>query len=718
VNEHAADEKWAGFPAAYARTRRFTNGAPRQISVSADGSAVYFLRSGGVDDAADQLWVFDVATGVESLVADPARLPGLGGEAALSDAERAIRERKRLVSGGIGGFAADTTGRLAVFAHQGQLFRADRVAGAIAVVETTGPPFDPRVDPTGRSIAYVTAGALHVTDVDGGGDRMLSPAEDGGTWGMADFIAAEELHRFRGFWWSPDGKALLATRVDESGVSPSYLHDPAEPGRAPTVVAYPRPGEANAEVGLWVLRLDGTSVEARWDRDEFPYLVTVNCAETGALILVADRRQQRALLLRVDLSDGGTATVGELSDTRWVEMIPGSPLQLPDGRVALVRDVTGGERDARSLFVGDQQLSTDDIYVRELVGLLDAADGAAPELVFLGSDDPAEQHVYAVSTAGAGGVRRLSAGRGVHAAAAGGDVLVIASALADGPATTWTVRRGDAPIGELRSLAGTLAYAPSPDFLRVTDRRLPAAVVYPSTHVPGRKLPVLVNIYGGPGNQMVRAHPGAWQDRQWWAESGFAVVTIDNRGTPGVSPEFEKAIFRQIAELVVPDQVDALLAVAERHPDLDLSRVAVRGWSFGGWMAGLLVLSRPDVYRCGIAGAPVTDWALYDTAYTERYLGLPDDPGSVYRRQSLITLAEESVETRPANPLLLVHGMADDNVVAANTLRLSAALLRSGRPHSVLPLPGATHMVNGELAGQLTRFELDFVRRHIGAQGG
>jgi dipeptidyl-peptidase-4 len=180
-----------------------------------------------------------------------------------------------------------------------------------------------------------------------------------------------------------------------------------------------------------------------------------------------------------------------------------------------------------------------------------------------------------------------------------------------------------------------------------------------------------------------------------------------------VTPSFEKVIHRRLADIILADQTDALAALADKQADLDLNRVAIRGWSFGGWLAALAVLRRPDVYRCAIAGAPVADWCLYDTAYTERYLGLPADSPEIYAHNSLLESAAEPL-THPdeARPMLLVHGLADDNVLSAHTLRLSAALLRSGRPHSVIPLTGATHMANG-VAEHLLRLELDFLRRHL-----
>jgi dipeptidyl-peptidase-4 len=181
-----------------------------------------------------------------------------------------------------------------------------------------------------------------------------------------------------------------------------------------------------------------------------------------------------------------------------------------------------------------------------------------------------------------------------------------------------------------------------------------------------------------------------------------------------VAPSFDKAIHRRFADVILADQVDALTALADKHTDLDLHRVAIRGWSFGGWLSALAVLRRPDVYHCAVAGAPVTDWALYDTAYAERYLGLPADGSEVYPHNSLLEMAAEA-PLRPADarPLLLVHGMVDDNVVAAHSLRLSAALLMAGRPHAMIPLTGATHMAAGGLSERLLRIELDFLRKSL-----
>jgi dipeptidyl-peptidase-4 len=248
----------------------------------------------------------------------------------------------------------------------------------------------------------------------------------------------------------------------------------------------------------------------------------------------------------------------------------------------------------------------------------------------------------------------------------------------------------------------------NPVFSRVTAHRLPAAVLYPRDHRPGQRLPVLLDPYGGPGGQMVVRQATGWIRRQWWADQGFAVVVIDGRGTSNVSPEFTYAVFRGWSSVVLDDQVHGLHALADLHPDLDLARVAVRGWSFGGYLAALAVLRRPDVFHAAVAGAPPTDFQLYDTAYTERYLGLPQDNPEVYEADALLADAP-----RLTRPLLLVHGLADDNVHPLHSFHLSEALHDAGRPHAVLPLPGVTHMTPDGIAERTMVAELDFIRRAL-----
>jgi len=330
-------------------------------------------------------------------------------------------------------------------------------------------------------------------------------------------------------------------------------------------------------------------------------------------------------------------------------------------------------------------------------------------VLFQASAEPTEIGLWCH---GPRGLMRIGRGGGVEAgaAAAGGSTVVVRRAL-DADGVTVEVYRDGGPVAGIASLAERPALpAPRPVPLQAGPDRIRTAVLFPSWHQPGGgKLPVLLDPYGGPHSQRVLNASGVYLTSQWFAEQGFAVVIADGRGTPARGPGWERAIAGDLAGPVLDDQVAALSAAADRLADLDTDRVAIRGWSFGGFLAALAVLRRSDVFHAAIAGAPVTDWRLYDTHYTERYLGQPDRDKDSYDRSSLISLAERAVVT--PRPLMLIHGLADDNVVVAHTLRLSAALLEAGYPHTVLPLSGITHMASQEtVAENLLQLQLTFLR--------
>ena len=247
-----------------------------------------------------------------------------------------------------------------------------------------------------------------------------------------------------------------------------------------------------------------------------------------------------------------------------------------------------------------------------------------------------------------------------------------------------------------------------PEVTLLDDGWCSVAVLLPRDH-DGSPLPVIVDSYGGPHARRVARSSAAFTSSQWFADQGFAVVVIDGRGTPGRGSAHERAVAGSLSDGVLDDQVRGLGLAAEAVPALDLERVAIRGWSFGGYLAAMAVMRRPDVFHCGVAGAPVTDWRWYDTHYTERYLGSPAEAPERYDADSLVV-----GPARLKRPLLLIHGLADDNVVAAHTLRLSSALLAAGCPHEVLPLVGVSHMTPQEVVAEnLLLHQLDFIRRSL-----
>jgi dipeptidyl-peptidase-4 len=317
-------------------------------------------------------------------------------------------------------------------------------------------------------------------------------------------------------------------------------------------------------------------------------------------------------------------------------------------------------------------------------------------------DDATVQHVWRWDAVN--GAVPLTEGEAVHTAAASDGAVVVRRATLDAPGARVEVLDGP----EVTSYAATPLVRPDVRLLVTPERRLATAVLLPADH-DGSPLPVLLDPYGGPHALRCLRSSDVFATSQWFADQGFAVVVADGRGTPGRGSAFERAVHRDLATPALEDQIEALHHAATEVEGLDLDRVAIRGWSFGGYLAALAVLRRPDVFHAAIAGAPVTEWRLYDTHYTERYLGHPDEDPEVYDTNSLLPLA-------PAleRPLLLVHGLADDNVVAAHTLQLSSALLAAGRPHEVLPLVGVTHMTPQEVVAEhLLLHQLDFLRRSL-----
>jgi dipeptidyl-peptidase-4 len=723
------------FPRQQARTRGFRLGLPRAFQVSPGGDRVTFLRSLAGDDPVTCLWETDIATGAERIVADPRALGA--DEENLPPEERARRERVRETAAGVVAYATDRAATLAVFALSGQVYAAPLGDSAAAPrrIPTLTPALDPRPNPDGTAVAYVHDGALRVVELGGGQDEVVA-REEGVTFGLAEFVAAEEMGRSRGYWWSPDGRQLLVARVDESAVARWHIADPANPAKAPAEVGYPAAGTANADVSLLVATLsEATEADtvhiaetplavvppvaatlaevAGWDRAAFPYLVN---ASWGAdpLIVVQTRDQQTMRL--IDASSG--KVLREDTDPHWTDVIDGVPAQLDSGEIVW----TGVVDDTRGLVIAPagelataQPVTQPGLQVRAVLSI----DG--DQVLFAGSTGSTELQVWRYCP---DGLYAVATKTGVHTAAMAGGTTVIASrTLASSQVTVRLTRPGGHAntgtfVGTIASLAEEPNLpAPAPRFLHAGRDGIRTAVLFPSWHEPGTALPVLMDPYGGPGAQRVVKAAGAYLTSQWFAEQGFAVVVADGRGTPGRSPSWERTIAGDFATGILEDQVTALGAAAEKFSELDTSRVGIRGWSFGGYLSALAVLRRPDVFHAGVAGAPPTDWRLYDTHYTERYLGDPAQNPAAYQLSSLLDDPARAVQS-VIRPLLIIHGLADDNVFVAHSLRLSSALLAAGYPHSVLPLSGITHMTSQEaVAENMLLFQVAFLKQALGPTG-
>jgi dipeptidyl-peptidase-4 len=721
------------FPRQQARTRRFTLGAPRAFRVSPDGQRITFLRSKAGDDPVTCLWEASADTGEERLVADPRALGA--DEENLPPEERARRERVRETAAGIVSYATDDAAAIAVFALSGQVYAVPlgSSAGPARLVPAEVPALDPRPDPTGTKVAYVHDGALRVIELGTGEDTVVAQ-QDGVTFGLAEFVAAEEMGRSRGYWWSPDGTRLLVARVDESPVTRWHIADPANPDKAPVEVAYPAAGTANAEVSLLIATLAGASHDdtgpiartplavippagpkldpvAGWDRAAFPYFV--NAAWGDDLLLAVQTRDQKTMRV-IDAATG--AVIRQDTDPNWTDVIDGVPAQLANGDVVW----TGISDDTRGLIVASPAalataapVTPPGLQVRGVLG----TDG--DDVLFAASTDPTETGIWRY---GPGGLAPVATEPGVHSAvAAAGTTVLVSQTLASSQAAIRITRAGP---GAGTAGAGIASCAerpnlphPEPQFLEAGPGGIRTAVLFPSWYAPGTSLPVLMCPYGGPGHQEVVKAARSYLTAQWFAEQGFAVVVADGRGTPGRTPSWDRAIAGDFASGILDDQVTALGAAAAKFADLDTGKVAIRGWSFGGYLSALAVLRRPDVFHAGVAGAPPTDWRLYDTHYTERYLGDPQAQPDVYARSAIVDDPERAVATQ-VRPLLIIHGLADDNVFVAHSLRLSSALLAAGYPHSVLPLSGITHMTSQEaVAENMLLLQVAFLKQALGLSG-
>ncbi|WP_205650445.1 S9 family peptidase [Actinoplanes solisilvae] len=644
------------------RTQGFTLGRPHRFTVSPDGTRLVFLRSRGGEDRVRRLWELDLVTGEERLLADP----GARGRG-MSAAERARRERQRDRSAGVSGYTADQGVRvLACTAGEKLYVVAD---GDTREMAARTPLTDATVSPDGSAVAYVHDGELRLIGTDGTDDRALaSPEHADITYGLAEHVAAESMDRTRGLWWSPDGRRLAVARVDNSPVEVWHLSDPAEPTRAPTAQRYPRAGTANAVVDLLVLDREGGRRTVDFGWADYEYLVDVVWDEHGLLAVVQNRPQTTMRVLAVDPFTGRTEVLAEASDPAWTTIVPGFPGRTPSGSLVWTED----RGETRFLTVGGESVTPPGLQVSSLC----AIDGDT--VLFTASSEPTERHLWTWSAAE--GLRRLTTEPGLHTGSRAGGATVISSATLSGTRVTCSGRT-------VKDLALSSPVVPKVSLLRAGRRDLRTAVLFPAVWQRGERLPVLMDPYGGPAAQRVVADRARFYSSQWFADQGFAVVVADGRGTPGRGPKWEREAHGRSAKKLLDDQVEALETVAARYPELDLNRVGIRGWSAGGYLAALAVLRRPDVFHAAVAGAPVTDMRLYDTHWQERYLGDPRLDPTPYEEASLI--ADAPLLDRP---LLLIHGLSDDNVYPVHTMRLSAALLAAGKPHTVLPLPGASHM--------------------------
>ena len=696
----------------------------RSARFSPDGKLVTYLQGSAESKDRLDLWAHDIATGRNALLVDSRSL--VADEGTLSPEEEARRERQRTVAlAGIVDYQFSADSRLLLIPIAGDLFlydlKAPRAGPAVRrLTSTAAAETDARFSPRGRFVSFVREQNLYVIEVATGRETAVT-REGAGlvSFGMAEFIAQEEMDRDTGYWWSPDERMIALTRVDESTVDEVERFEIYAETVRVIRQRYPAAGRPNARVDLWVATLAGAATSLR----ELPaaaasegYLARVAWfPDSRALAVQRQTRDQKRLeLLKVDVARGTAQQLLEERSDTWVELhdeltfLKGQPaflwasyrsghkhLYLYDLDGKLLRPVTAGEW----MVVGDSR-------ERAIEGV-DEAKG----LVYFTAnrDTPIERHLYAAPLTGSSDtagiearIRRLTEGAGWHSVSMAGDAqrwLDTFSTPDTPPSLTLRHTTSKRPsILVANTLGASHPYAPylaahrTPEFgtLRAADGQvMHFTMLKPLGFDPSKRYPVIVEVYGGPGVQRVQRVWGGYY-RQYLAQQGFVVFMLDNRGSGNRGRAFETALYHRMGSIEIEDQVKGV-DYLRSLPFVDPARIGVWGWSYGGYMALMAMVRAPEHFAAGVSGAPVTDWRLYDTHYTERYMGVPEagSPESNpegYRDGNVMTHAAAL-----KGPLLVMHGMADDNVLFTHSTALFKRLQDLGKPFEVMPYPGSKH---------------------------
>ncbi|MBS1095533.1 DPP IV N-terminal domain-containing protein [Gluconobacter wancherniae] len=673
-----------------AKTRNGTLGLPIRAQMTPDGRSALFVRS-GPSDTRLHLYRYDLADHSTHELAAPA-----SGPETLSVAEKARRERARQSMSGIAEYQLSDDGQTVLASEGGHLERVDLQTGKVSPI--SGDWIAPRLSPNGKMLAVVKDNDLYSVDLATNHEtRLTTGGTETLTHGLAEFAAAEELERADGAWWSPDNQQILFEEADTSGVEKHYITNPQSPQSAPVEFRYPRAGTENAKTRFGLVSASGGPVRwISWDHDAFPYLGRVVWRKNGGLFVVLlNRAQTQEQLLSVDAATGAAKPILSQSDAAWIELDPRAasgghdlPVALADGS-GFLWAADRGKNWQLELHAADGSLKTVLTPPNLPYVALNDYDAASGTLTVTVRQNRIDNEVVHISLKD-GSISPIVTEHGIHNVhfTPGAHAMMVDNFLsADGTRQALLRDRDGHILGTLPSVAETPKIKMHVQFTTAGARDLDAAIIRPEGFVAGHHYPVALSVYAGPGVKLVHDTPSSFIDDQCLANQGYIVVTLDGRGTPGRNHDFERAIKGNLIDAPLQDQVDGLQALGKRFPELDLSRTGVYGWSFGGYFTAMATIRRPDVFKVGVAGAPPVDFADYDTAYTERYLGVPKADAEGYRKSNVLTYASNL-----QRPLLLMHGITDDNVYFENTMKLTQELLHDGKPYDLLLLPG-THML-------------------------
>lgn len=679
---------------------------PGAIAFTPDGRSLSYLKAESPDSLSRVLWRVELPDGEPRIVARPPH--GGDTDANVSREEALRRERQRLRETGITQVVRAEKADVTIIPLSGDIFVQSQDGPLRRLTETPMPEIDPKPSRDGSHVAFVRDGDLHAIDLNSGqATRLTTGAEAGLTHGLADYIAQEEMDRFTGFWWSPDGRRIAFQEADERHIP---LYTIAHQGGSEFSVEthhYPFAGAANAKVRLGVVPIEGGA--PRWldlsaAGEPETYLARVDWdGPESLLVQLLDRDQKRLRLVRVEVASGRLTTLIEEKAETWIDLH--HDLRVVEGTGEILWS------SQRSGFRRLELHAPDGSLIRELSSAGRDVDGVARldsrrrECWFSGvgpgegRDGPLARVLYRVSLDG-GPQTRVSPASGTHHAtvAPDGERYVLVSSSIDHPPRTELYQR-DQPAEPLRRLddAGTdprlaslrLTTPEIVTFATEAGPSLHGAYFAPVSDLQKSPVPLVVVVYGGPTVQLVTDSWGltAQMSAQFLAARGFAVWICDNRGSTRRGHAFQTPIHRKLGVIEVEDQVQGVSAILQRKVgQIDGSRVGITGGSYGGYMTLRALERAPETFRAGVAVAPVTFWEGYDTAYTERYMGTPQENPEGYRQSSALDAAGLLT-----GRLLIVHGMLDENVHFRHTARFATAMISAARPFDLLALPDERH---------------------------
>ena len=684
--------------------------SPRNLKFSPDGKRVTYLREKLTDHKKLDLWEYHISEKKNRVLVD-SDIFGKAGET-LSAEEKTRRERKRISDSGIVEYFWSPSGKALVFPLNGALFYLpveDSSAAPKRLTNGRGHDLNPHISFNARYVSFVRDQNLFYVDTKNG--RLHQLTFDGRgpvTYGVAEFIAQEEMERFEGQWWSMDERRLAFTRGDESKVAVEKRHEINAETIEVHEQRYPRAGMPNAEVRLGIVDIASRPGQLKWlylgpENDIYVARVKWLPDNRTLAVQIESRDQKRLDLVFYDVENGGRRTVLIEQNPHWINLHENLRFLKKSKGFVWSSDRTGFSH----LYLYDldgkliRQLTEGTWPIRELVEI----DEQEHYAYFTASrESPLEQQLYRVPLEG-GSIEKISTEPGWHRISMSdtGDAYIDTFSNVTTP-PRFSIRSSDGQLisyleenrvdssHPLAPYIRGFSQAEFGSFKKSDGTPLYYKLIKPRNYKVGKRYPLIVDVYGGPRRQMVT---NVWSRRsrmvhQVWAQKGYIVFSIDNRGTAGRNRAFEDAIYHRLGGVEVEDQAAGVQWLIDQGV-VDPARIGVFGWSYGGYMTVLLLSQKPELFKVGVAVAPVSDWALYDTHYTERFLGTPAENPEGYKASSVFPYLEGL-----KGKLLLMHGMADDNVLFTHSTKIYKALQDRVLPFDMMAYPGSKHGIYGE----------------------